>query len=108
LGYATLSPARTEHPLLPARRRAGEEHLRGMDVPLGDRPLRVARLELHVGLRVARSGLVSERRMAEVVPGAEGLRDRGAAEGRPHVVAGLLMGETPRKVTPLSVIGTQA
>ena len=52
---------------------AREEHLGGVDLPLGGRPLRVAHLELHVRLRVARRRLVREPRVAEVVPSPNGL-----------------------------------
>lgn len=68
----------------------GQSTLGGVDVPLRDRPLRVARLELHVGLGVARGRLVGERRVAEVMPGAERLLDLRSAEGRAHVAAGEL------------------
>ena len=56
------------------------KHLRGVDVALGDRALRVPRLELHVRLRVAGGGLVRERGVAKVVPGPERLGDLGARE----------------------------
>ena len=58
-----------------------------MDVPLGDRALRVPGLELDVRLRVPRRRLVGERRVAEVMEGAERLRDPGALERGAQVAA---------------------
>src|SRR5437868_4976528 len=81
-----------EHPLLAARRGAGEEHLCGVDVALGDRALRVAGLQLHVHHRVAGRRLMCERRVPEVVEGPEWLGDPCTTDGRTQVDAGELGG----------------
>ena len=67
-----LLPGHAEHALLGLRRGAREEHLRGVDVALGDRSLRVPCLEPDVRLRVARGGLVGDGGVAEVVQGRNG------------------------------------
>src|SRR6266511_4304045 len=74
-----------EHPRLALLRGTREEDLRGVHVALGDRALRVAGARLDVDLRVARRGGVRERRVAQVVEGAEGLLDSGPGERRLEV-----------------------
>src|SRR5438105_13653825 len=56
---------------------AREVNLSGVHVPLGDRSLRVVGSRLNVELRITGRGGVRERRVPEVVEGAEGLFDSG-------------------------------
>jgi hypothetical protein len=56
-----------------------------MHVPLSDRTLRVPRARLHVDLWVPRCGGMRQRRVAQVVEGAEGLLDSGPGERRLEV-----------------------
>ncbi len=84
-GTGTGKPG--ERPRLAPLGRSGEEHLRGVDVALGDRPLRVAGAHLHVDGRIAGSGLVRQGRVAEVVPAAERLHDPGLRERGSHEAA---------------------
>src|SRR5215216_5810815 len=79
-----------EDPLLASRCSAREEHLRRVDVPLGDGALRVPGLELHVGHRVTGCGFVRKRRVPEVMEGAERLVDPSPAKGGAEVYAGEL------------------
>src|SRR4051812_49211804 len=76
--------------LLGACRRAGEHHLSRVDVPFGDRPLRVTGLQLDIRLRVSGSRIVRDRRMPEVVKWSEWLRDSGALQGWLQVHPGQL------------------
>ena len=70
-----LLPGDPEHARLGLFGGSGEEHLRRVDVTVGDRALTVSRLRLNVRVRVAGGRFVGEGGVTEVVLGPKRLRD---------------------------------